>query len=49
MENGDSAVPVVGAAAGDHIDDAAGGVTEFGFIAASDDLKLENGILVELG
>src|ERR1035438_420448 len=48
MENGDAAVPIVGAAAGDYVDDAAGGVAEFGFVARGNYLKFQNGVLVEL-
>src|SRR5579872_2322037 len=36
------AVPVIGAAPGDNVNDPSGGVTEFRLVSARDDLKLEN-------
>src|SRR6267154_702167 len=49
VEERDAPVPVVGAAFADYVDDAARTVTEFGFVAAGEDLEFENGLLVELG
>src|ERR1700756_1785850 len=48
VKKGQAAVPVVCAAARDHVHDASGGMAEFSFIAPRDNLKFQNRILVEL-